>query len=447
MYLKVYTMYEEIIKFLLEDWLKRIPPKDLLERNKSFNVLDLMEKPRKIVSIVGPRRVGKTYFVYQAHNEIRRMGNLSIYFNFEDERLESNRTVLSDFLTVIKQVIKDKKVYLLLDEIQRIEGWSLWLRRVYDSGEYSILITGSTSKIAGETLPKELGGRIISILVLPLRFQEFLKFKREKVYLDLARVSESERAKLIRLLEEYLRFGGLPEVVLAPNYKKLLILQEYYRSVVSRDIASGKIRNIALLDSFLKLILRAKIMSISRIYNALKGAGYRVGKATLSEYLDQSKEAFFIYTVSVHYPSLKAKVQMPKKIYVTDTGYITALVPNADLGRLLENAVYLELLRRHWHDPQIEISYWTDKTSEVDFVIHRGEEAIEAIQVAYDISKPETKEREVRALTKAIKKLGVKKATIVTGFQYGEIRLGETKIEILPYWEWEKREHPKYCIW
>lgn len=440
-------MYEEIINYLLRDWLRRIPPEDLVDRQTSFEILDLFEKPRKIISIVGPRRAGKTYFVYQIHREITQRGYPSIYFSFEDERLENDKIVLSDFLTVVRREVDSKKAYLLLDEIQRIDCWGIWLRRVYDSRDYNVLITGSTSKITGSSLPKAIGGRTITVLVLPLRFQEFLQFKGIKVHFDDVKFSEDERSRLIRLVEEYLRFGGLPEVVLAPTYKKLLILQDYYRTIVSRDIAGGTVRNMELLDKFLKLTVRAKIMSISRLYNALRGAGYKVGKATLSEYLDRAKEAFFVYTVPIYNPGLKARIQMPRKIYVTDTGYITALVPNADLGRLLENAVYLELLRRYWHDPQIEISYWSNGTSEVDFVIHRGTEVLELIQVAYDISDIGTREREIRALKKAMKKLGTKKAVIVTGFQYGEISAESTKIEIIPYWEWERRKHPKLCVW
>jgi len=183
------------------------------------------------------------------------------------------------------------------------------------------------------------------------------------------------------------------------------------------------------------------------MYNVLKGAGYKVGKGTLVEYLDKAIEAFFIYTVPVHYESLKARVQMPKKVYLSDMGYLTAIVPKIDLGRLLENAVYLELIRRYWHDPQVEITYWTDGRREVDFLVKKGKEVIELIQVSYDISDPDTKNREIDGLKKAMRRLGIKKGTIITGFQYSRIRELNTIIEIIPYWEWEQRKQPKYCIW
>lgn len=126
---------------------------------------------------------------------------------------------------------------------------------------------------------------------------------------------------------------------------------------MSRDISEGKIRNFEILDKFLKFMARVKLVSISKIYSALKGAGYRVDKGTFAEYMDRAKEAFFIYTVPLYYESLNARIQMPKKVYLSDNGYITAIVPKVDLGGLLENVVYLELLRRYWHDLQIEITY------------------------------------------------------------------------------------------
>ena len=440
-------MYEGLIRSLLRVWMERIPPRDLIERRKEFSILGLLEKPRKIVSIVGPRRSGKTYFVYQLFKEIQLFGGIPVYFNFEDERIEEDKVVLSDFLVAVKSEFGSGNVYLLLDEVQRIRGWGRWLRRIYDEGKYGILVTGSTSKLVGASLPYELGGRTISILVFPLRFSEFIRFKNINVDFALAEYSEDEKARLISLLDEYLKFGGLPEVVLAPDYKKLLILQEYYRTVLSRDIARGEVRNIELLDKFLKLVARSKQMSISKMYNALKGAGYRVGKGTLAEYLDRAKEAFFVYTVPAYYPSLKAKIQMPKKVYLADTGYITALAPYVDMGKLLENAVYLELHRRYWHDPKMEITYWTDGRREVDFIVKSGNQVVEAIQVCYDISNPETRDREISALIRAMRTLNIRNGTIITGYQKETIRRSGINIRILPYWDWEKQKTPKYCVW
>jgi len=440
-------MYEELIAYLVNKWRSRIPPKDLVVRNKSFSIHEFFQRPRKIVSIVGPRRTGKTYFVYQVYSEIKELGYDAVYLNFEDERIENDKVVLSDFLTVVKSQFGSKKIYLLLDEIQRIDEWSRWLRRVYDTENYNILVTGSTSKLIGLNLPREIGGRTITIMTYPLRFSEFIRFKGEKVDLSSARYSEDERAKLINLLEEYLHFGGLPEVVLSAKYKKLMILQEYYRTIMTRDIARGEIRNTELLDKFLKLIIRAKQMSISKIYNTIKSAGYKAGKGTLIEYLDRAKEAFFIETIPIHYESLKAKIRMPKKVYVCDNGYIEAVTPKVDMGRLLENAVYIELKRRYWHDPKIEIAYWYDGQNEVDFVVKKGNQILELIQVCYDISNLETKEREVRSLRKAMRQLGTREAIIVTGYQYGEVSKDTTKIKILPYWEWEQKIQPPYCIW
>ena len=138
---------------------------------------------------------------------------------------------------------------------------------------------------------------------------------------------------------------------------------------------------------------------------------------------------------------------MPRKVYLTDTGYITALVPYADMGKLLENAVYLELYRRYWHDPRIEIAYWTDGKREVDFIVKYGNKVLEAIQVCYDISAIDTREREVDALIRAMKTFKITKGTIVTGYHKEVIKRDKLTIHILPYWEWERLSAPEYCVW
>ncbi len=158
---------------------------------------------------------------------------------------------------------------------------------------------------------------------------------------------EGIRGKLKALFDEYLFYGGLPEVVLSPEYKKLQILQDYFRTVMVKDIARSEIRNYRLLSNFLRLLINSKFFSISKIYNILKSLGYKVGKNTLSDYLSRAEEAFLVDTVQFYSPKTKVKLQLPRKVYVLDNGYVSALTTNTDKGRLLENLVYLELKRRY----------------------------------------------------------------------------------------------------
>ncbi len=439
-------MYEDLLEFILDSWMNRIQNVKLIERRKHVNIRGLLNEPRKIITVVGPRRSGKTYYLYQLFRMFSEETNNSIFYvNFEDERIPEEKIVLSDLISVINKRAKTENALLLLDEIQRMPEWSRWVRRIYDSTNYSLIVTGSTSKLAGYQLPSALAGRTISLLVLPLRFMDFLRFKgytkfnyREILF------DETARGEYKALFDEYLFYGGLPEVVLAPEYKKLQILQDYFRTVMVKDIARGEIRNYRLLSNFLRLLVNSKFFSISKIYNILKSLGYKVGKNTLSDYLTRAEEAFFSDSLYVYSPKAKVKLQLPRKVYVLDNGYISALTTNIDKGRLLENLVYVELKRRYWSNPLVDINYMLVDGKEVDFVIIREGKPVELIQVVYDLTDPTVLGRELDAIKSAWTKIGRIPSKIITGITFKERTI--RGVEILPYWEWEAKITPNQTI-
>lgn len=435
-------VYESLMAALIHEWSERIPPPDLVPRETGASLDSLFRPPKRIVTIVGLRRVGKTYFMYQLVSELRSRGRRVFYVNFEDERVPENKRVLSDLLTLLKRECPSlTDVYMMLDEVHRIPEWSRWLRRIFDLERPNIVVTGSSSKLASSELPTELRGRALTLRVFPLRFSEFLRFKRTTVDLTIAEHSEDERSKLVKYFEEYLLYGGLPEVVLAPGYRKLQILQDYFGTIVLRDIAERReVRDISRLQAVLKLLVNSTYFTASRMANLLRTAGFSVSKDTILSYVDYAREAYFVELLPRMTESERVRLISPKKVYLGDNGFITALArKRIHYGRLLENLVFIELSRRYFGDASVEICYWSDGESEVDFVVRRDSEVEELIQVCWDPTDPETRERELRGLRRLMRYIGVKRATVVTGYYEEVMKEGSKVIEFVPYWKWELR--------
>jgi len=437
-------MYDDLIRTLIDEWQSKIPPRDLIRREMGLDPKSLFDYPKKIVSVVGLRRVGKTYVVYQLASNLISSGHNVVYLNFEDERIPEDQNVLNSFLSVVKSRFPDiSSLYVFLDEIHRIPNWSRWLRRVFDMEKPNIIITGSTSKLTSWEIPKELRGRSITLRVFPLRFSEYLKFKNIKVDYTAVRYSDSERAKLFSLFEEYLLYGGLPEVVLSPKAKKIMILQDYFNAIVLRDIIEQKrdVRDAPKIITLLKILVNSVYFSASRVERAMRSIGYRISKDIILEYKEYAEDAFFIETIPQLANSMKKQLLAPQKLYVADNGFITALSRHrVHHGRLLENLVYIELQRRYYGDPAIEIMYWQGKIGEVDFVVRSGFKVQELIQVCWDPTEHETLERELRSLRRLMKITATKKATIITGNYEDKIQIGQKTVELIPYWKWENQK-------
>ncbi len=434
-------MYEGLISEIIEEFWRVGFPSDLVVRDL-FDIRELFVKPRKIITIVGLRRVGKTYALLQLAREIvnRIPRERIFYLNFEDERVPQEKELLSDVISLIRsRVGRLEDAVILLDELHIMPEWDRWLYRLYEREKPAVAVTGSTSKLSLWDLPRELRGRCLTYQLFPLRFWEFLKFRGEKI----SGFEEWDRAKLISLFEEYLRFGGLPEVVLSPTYRRLRILQDYYWTIVTRDIAERHgVNNISLLSTVLKYVANTVYFSASKLHNILKSAGYRIGKEKILNYADYAEECFFIHQVPHFHERASQKIILPRKIYIGDAGFITALATRkAKLGRLLENMVFIELMRRYYHDPTIEISYLTFREGEVDFIVSKGVEIVEVIQVCYDPTDIETKQREIPPLVSILKRFRIKRGTVITASYEAVEKYGTKEIAYIPYTKWEQRQN------
>lgn len=430
----------EVNRTILNEWKERILP-DVIGRE-----IDLLEytsiKPNKIVVITGFRRIGKTYLLFHLIQRLLKEKDKeqAVYINFEDERIPLKTESLTNLLPAIKQTYHKRLEFLFLDEIHIIPEWSRWLRRIYDAEKIRIFVTGSSSKMSSKEIPTELRGRFIELKVFPLSFEEYLRFKNAAADLKMASRSENEKAKIIKAFSKYLEFGGMPEVVLADDARKIDIIHNYYNTLIRRDIIERfKIRNEESLKALLSLLLNSTSYSISKLYNTLKSLNFEVGKGTIQSYLSYIENSYFLYSLPLFSFKIKDQMQYPRKIYIIDNGFITAISSkfSKNLGRLHENLIFLELKRRLAGEPKQEIYYWRNQQKEeVDFVIKDGLKVKQLIQACYDITDYDTKKREIKALVKASKELRCNNLVVITEDKEGQEKAGNKKIKYAPLWKW-----------
>ncbi len=429
---------KDIIKTILIEWKDRKLPEIYDREIDLYNYTKL--KIPKIIVITGFRRVGKTYIMLHLIKRLLKEKSREnmIYLNFEDERIPSKTEFLTLLTPTAKQLFK-KTDYLFLDEIQVMPNWSKWLRRVYDTEDMKIFVSGSSSKMSSKEIPTELRGRFLELKAFPLSFKEFLNFKAMEFKIKELNYSENKKAELLNALNEYLEYGALPEIVLSTEGKKIEIALSYYKTVVRRDIIERyKIKNEESLKALLRLILDSTKYSISKLYNTLKSLNYEIGKSTLQHYLHYIENSYFMFSVPIFSYKIKDQMQYPRKVYFIDNVFLTKVSTkfSKEYGRLYENTVALELKRRNR-----DICYWENpQHQEVDFVVKKGIKANQLIQVCYDINDPETKKRETIALLKASKELRCKNLFIITEDLEKEINIEwfgiKRKIKIMPLWKW-----------
>ena len=416
------------LRKVLKDILKEnegITPINLKEREFDIDAL-FNKKTNKIFTFTGFRRVGKTYLLFLVKEQIK--DEFCIYFNFEDERLPESAEVLTQLLFAVEELYHKKPAYLFLDEIHIIPGWGKFLRRIMDQG-YKLFVTGSSSKLGLKEIPTELRGRTINYPILPLSFREFLFFKG--VTPD--DMDSHKEAKINRLFDRFLVCGGFPELFAAGELECKEVIQEYFRTLVQRDLMERfNLKEEALLNATIKLVLNSQMISISKLTNTLKSMGFNCSKNTISNYISYMEKSFFLYQALFYSNNVKDQLQYPRKVYFIDTGFLKYLSLNYDKSRSLENLVAVELKRRGH-----ELYYWQNpKGEEVDFVVMENGRICQLIQVSYDISLPNTRERELRALEKGMNHFGLNKGIILTVSHEESIKEKDFEIEIIPVTRW-----------
>ncbi|HBI21977.1 MAG TPA: ATPase [Legionella sp.] len=367
----------------------------------------------KINVAIGMRRTGKTYFIFQKIARLIKDGiplSTILYINLEDDRLlpltrEKLAGLLDGFYSIYPEN-HEKKCYLFLDEIQNIEDWAIVVRRFFDSKHVEIYLTGSSAKLLSKEIATSLRGRSLATEIWPYDFSEYLQATDHSI--DKSLYGSATRDKLAQAFRLYLEIGGFPEVVDYDQSTREQTLQEYVTIVTYRDIIERhKIANHSVIKYLIVSMIAnvAKPFSINKFYNDLKSQGYKISKDCLYDYAQYIEDAFLAFSVPLYSESIRKVQANPKKTYAIDSGLVRAMTLDHtnDLGRLFENLIYLDLRRQGF----TVYYYLTEARYEVDFLIKTPQGKKELIQVTWDMSDPDTKLREERALAAAMAELSI----------------------------------------
>lgn len=389
--------------------------------------------PKKIISIYGPRRTGKTFYLYTLMKKLIDKNipkDKILYLNFEDDRilplnLQDLNLLLEAYFELYPEN-KTKELFFFFDEIQNIKNWEIFVRRIYDREKAKIFITGSSSKLLSKEITTALRGRTLSFALYSLNFKEFLRFKGVELERDFEYTSQ--RFIIKKLLEEYLEWGGFPEVVLENDtILKKKILKEYFNFLVYRDLVDRfSIANTTLLKDILKFLFTNIIsyFSINSYYKTIKQSK-AVSRETISIYLSFIQETDYFFLLPKFSYSLKAQEINPKKIICLDNGLrnTASFRFSNDYGKLAENLVGNILKRENE-----EVFYWHNK-KEVDFIVKENRSLL-AFNVAF---AEEIKEREINSLREFKNKYNnVKEVILITK----DIEKKVKEIKLIPLWKW-----------
>lgn len=383
--------------------------------------------------LVGVRRAGKSYMLYQRIQQLLHEGKQwdeMLYLNFEDERLENFTAEDFNRLLECHQEMYGKRPMLFLDEIQNIEHWEKFARRMADAN-YTIFITGSNAKMLSGEINTTLGGRFLTSEVYPYSFVEYAGVHGVSLQAnDL--LSTEGRSAAVRYFNEYLRDGGLPASALLPakrNYLSSVFQKIYLGDIIARN----GITNVAGIRVLIRKIAESvcRPISFNRINNLLSSVGGKLSLATTIKYIEYCEDAWLLMRLR-NYAACLADKESNCKYYFIDNGILNLFLIDKD-AMLLENVVALQLFRKYGHDVDNERVFFYNENFEVDFYIPEDELAI---QVCYSLRDEETLDREVDALKKLPKRLECRRRIILSFDEETSIVDQYGTIEIIPCWKW-----------
>lgn len=403
---------------------RNIIPKTTLQQQKNF-------------VLVGPRRAGKSYYLLEIMDylitNLKKNKTDFIYINFEDERLINLKAQdLYLLLEAYEEMFESKKPIMLLDEIQNIDHWEKFARRLADN-KYQVYITGSNSKLLSKEIASTLGARYLKIKVTTLNFKEFLLINNFKHNIKTI-YSSKELLNLKKHIKNYFEFGGFPEVSeKKDSFSKIELLKTYFDLYIYKDISNRwKIENPEILVLILKKIKECigNEISPNLIYTKLNQLGVLVSVKTIYNYISFLKDVFLISEIAIYRKSF-SKREAKKKYYFVDNGFLKLFDVDSDLGRKLENLVYNELIKR-----KKEVFYWkNNKNQECDFITVENNKVKETIQVAYEFNK-DSSNREINGLLAAMNYFKCENGIIITYDQENTIIKENKKIKIIPLYKW-----------
>jgi len=408
---------------------------DLIRRKIQDNIEPFI-KFKEVVIITGPRRGGKSSLMKLICDDLIKKESVPpsniLYLNFEDERfIEFNAA--GDFAQIYELFLQINKptgrLYFFLDEIQNVIGWERWVNRLYENENIKIFLTGSNASLLSSEISTALTGRNRTITNFPFSFGEFLNFKNYRLQ-ENDFYQTKKRAVIKSFFQEYLKLGGYPEIV---KINDPTLLEQYFKDIIYRDIlprySIKKIKEIRELCLFLTSNL-GSIHSYSRLQNLIGVKSLN----TVKTYLEILEEVFLFFRINLFDYSIKRQIYNPSKIYIIDAalGNSISFKFSENIGHIYENLVFLELKRRNK-----ETYYWKSKKGkEVDFLIKKGLNIEEAIQVSYNLNDKKTLDREIESLLIAKDEFKIEHLSIITEDEEMKKEIEGVKIKIIPLWKW-----------
>ena len=364
--------------------------------------MDLLLSSHLIKLITGPRRVGKsTQALLMLRNK-----NFA-YLNFDSQSLLDAWD--ADLVIRMLDDVYPGYEYLLLDEVQNLDAWDMWVSELYRMGK-NLIITGSNARMLSSEMATVLTGKYLQVKMLPFSLEEFFDWNK----LDIHALQSEQKKEASFLTDDYLRNGGYPEVVASRQLTRSY-LDTLFDSIIWKDVAKRhNIRNIADLNS-LAMYLLSNFCNLVSANDLTEELGFSSANTT-KKYMDYLQEPYLFYYLARYNNKLKLMWKAPRKVYVVDNGFVASKAFNLseNLGRLLENQVFIELLRKGYDIEKSMFYYHSRNDKEVDFVLRKGTQIERLVQVCYDLSSPKTERREVDSIVECAGELKCSNLVIVT---------------------------------
>ncbi len=411
---------------------KNIIQKIIIENQEIVEQVKLVERhfvfePQGNYVFVGVRQAGKSYLLYQRMKQLIDEGHQieeCVYINFDDERIADIKAAEMDLILQAHQALSPTRPILFLDEIQNIDGWEHFARRLANQ-KYRVYITGSNAKMLSRDIATTLGGRYWVMNVFPYTFDEFLE--AHGIRLQKHWQLSKQCAEVERLFNSYFHFGGFPELTSVVD-KRAWITGIFQKIFFSDVMVRNGVRN----EDALRMTIRKLADSVkqptayNRINNLVASMGVKTNVQSVIHYVGYLKDSCLIFSLE-NYASKFVDKETSKKHYFTDNGLLNLFLSDAETS-LLENLCAIHLYKRYGDE-----LYYYNKGIEVDFYIPSDQLAI---QVCYDMKADTTVDREKGALIKLASHLEIKRAMIITRDSEGEIEEEGLKIEVMPVWKW-----------
>ena len=388
------------------------------QRDTRYNFDELLSNPL-IKLITGPRRVGKSVFAL-----LMLQGRNFAYLNFDDNLLLENWD--EDLVMQMLDDVYPGYEYLLLDDIQNLPDWDLWVNKLYRRGK-NLIITGSNAKMLSSEMATVLTGRYLQIEMLPFSLEETMRWRNVNPNL------EEQSAQAVVVADDYMRNGGYPETIQSRNITKSY-LSTLFDSILLKDVAKRhKVRNTTDLYNLATYLLSNFCNPISA--NELATELGLSSVTTTKKFCDYLAEPYLFFYLPRFNNKMKLMKKAPSKVYVVDNGFVqsTAFNLSENLGRLLENQVFVELLRRGYIPGKTLFYYRTRNDKEIDFVTRKGSKVEQLIQVCYDMSSEKTRKRELDALVEAAEELHCDNLLVITNSQEEKIEWKNKTFEVITY--------------